>query len=58
MLEKEIEKSKKISVSRVADLLRFQVPLNEKTKELIEKIIEDNWNQAILMEKIRKEVKE
>jgi hypothetical protein len=58
MFEKEEKNSKRLSVDRIADLLRFQVPLNEKTKELIEKIIEDNWNQAILMEKIRKEVKE
>lgn len=53
MLEKEIEKSKKISVSRVADLLRFQTPLNEKTKELIEKIIDDTWCQAEILEKMK-----
>ena len=45
--------SKKITYERIADLLRFQIPLNEKTKELIKKIVEDCWNLACSWQKIR-----
>ena len=53
MFETEEMMSKKITYERIADLLRFQTPLNEKTKELIKKIVEDAYLEAVILEKIR-----
>jgi len=53
MLEIEEKNNKKLTVRRIADLLRFRTPLNEESIGLIEKIVEDDWELACSIEKMR-----
>jgi hypothetical protein len=53
MFEKEEKNSKRLSIDRIADLLRYKVVFDEESKKEIEKIVNDTWNLACSIQKMR-----
>ena len=44
---------KKLTVDRISDLLKYKVIFDEESKKEREKIVNDTWNLAVSMQKMR-----